>query len=388
MTTLLEKRSLPYLALGGVWEQDDVDAAQRVIAAAAEPNGNFFPLPEEADFQKALAAHEGATYAVAVNSCGTALDLCMIALGIGPGDEVIVPGLTFVCSAGTAAARGAKVVFADVDPATLCLDPKAVRAKITPRTKAIIPVHFAGHAADVRGFDAITKEFGIPVIYDAAHAVGTKFEGQPIGGAGLASCYSFQSNKNMTTLGEGGAITSNDAEFAEKVRGLKTFGYVYGAKLRVTQIGFNYRMTKPQAATGLTQLAKIDRIIAQRLTNYQSLAAALKDAPGLTLPAGLTADHGCHLFVIRIDTAALKTTRDQFVKHLKDEWQVGTAVHYPAVWTWEAFATVDLDKSNNPVTEKACEEVLSLPVFPNTTAEETAYLAQALRQTIAHFVAE
>ncbi|MBE2204010.1 MAG: DegT/DnrJ/EryC1/StrS family aminotransferase [Chthoniobacterales bacterium] len=382
MTTTLEKRSLPYLALGGVWEQDDVDAAQRVIAAAAQSNGNFFPLPEEADFQKALAAHEGAAHAVAVNSCGTALDLCMIALGVGPGDEVIVPGLTFVCSAGTAAARGAKVVFADVDPATLCLDPKAVRAKITPRTKAIIPVHFAGHSADIRAFDAISQEHGIPVIYDAAHAVGTKFEAQPIGGAGLASCYSFQSNKNITTLGEGGAITSNNAEFAEKVRGLKTFGYVYGAKLRVTQIGYNYRMTKPQAATGLTQLAKIDRIIARRLANYQRLVGALQGVPSLTLPVGITPDHGCHLFVIRIDTDALETTRDAFAKHLKEEWQVGTAIHYPAVWSWEAFAAVDYDKGNTPVTEQACEQVLSMPLFPSTTDEEVDYLAHALRETV------
>ena len=382
MTTTLEKRSLPYLALGGVWEQDDVEAAQRVIAAAAQLNGNFFPLPEEADFQKALAAHEGAAHAVAVNSCGTALDLCMIALGVGPGDEVIVPGLTFVCSAGTAAARGAKVVFADVDPATLCLDPKAVRAKITPRTKAIIPVHFAGHSADIRAFDAISQEHGIPVIYDAAHAVGTKFEAQPIGGAGLASCYSFQSNKNITTLGEGGAITSNNAEFAEKVRGLKTFGYVYGAKLRVTQIGYNYRMTKPQAATGLTQLAKIDRIIARRLANYQRLVGALQGVPSLTLPVGITPDHGCHLFVIRIDTDALETTRDAFAKHLKEEWQVGTAIHYPAVWSWEAFAAVDYDKGNTPVTEQACEQVLSMPLFPSTTDEEVDYLAHALRETV------
>src|SRR5688572_19157304 len=130
-------------------------------------------------------------HAVAVNSCGTALDLCMMALGVGPGDEVITTPLTFVCTATCASARGATVVFADVDPRTLCLDPAKVRAKITPRTKAIIPVHFAGHAADVDGFDAITRDTGVPVVYDAAHAVGTKFKGRPIGGAGKASCYSF-----------------------------------------------------------------------------------------------------------------------------------------------------------------------------------------------------
>lgn len=385
MSTTHVKRSLPYLALGGVWEGDDVAAAHAVIAAATQPNGNFFPLPEEADFQKAFAQHEGATHAVAVNSCGTALDLCMIALRIGPDDEVIVPGLTFVCTAGTAAARGAKIVFVDVDQRTLCLDPKAVEAKITPRTKAIIPVHFAGHAADVDAFDALSKKHGIPVIYDAAHAVGTKSNGKPIGGAGLANCYSFQSNKNMTTLGEGGAVTSNDPEFSEKVRGLKTFGYVYGAKLRVTQIGFNYRMTKPQAATGLTQLAKIDRVIAARLRNYRCLSASLEGVPCITLPTGISEGHGCHLYVIRVDTEALGTTRNDFAAHLKNEWQVGTAIHYPAVWDWEAFADVPHDKADTPITHRACEQVLSLPLFPSTTPDEVDYLAHALRETVRHF---
>src|SRR5688572_2562328 len=123
--TRFEKRRVPFLALGGRWEADDVEAAARVIGAAQRPDGNFFPLPEESEFQAALARHEDSRHAVVVNSCGTALDLCMMALQVSAGDEVIVPGLTFVCTAGTAVARGAKVVFADVDPATLCLSPAA-----------------------------------------------------------------------------------------------------------------------------------------------------------------------------------------------------------------------------------------------------------------------
>jgi dTDP-4-amino-4,6-dideoxygalactose transaminase len=381
--TAVKKRNVPFLALGGVWEQDDIDAAMRVINAAAGPNGNFFPLPEEADFQKALAAHEGSTHAVVVNSCGTALDLCMIALGVKEGDEVIVPGLTFVCTAGTAAARGAKIVFADIDPVTLCLSPAAVEAKITPRTKAIIPVHFAGLACDVDGFDRISKRHGIPVIYDAAHAVGTKHKGKGIGPAGKASCYSFQSNKNMTCLGEGGAVTSNDAEFAEKVRGLKTFGYVYGPQLRVTQIGFNYRMTKPQCATGLSQLAKIDRVIARRLARFQQLDKLLVGVEEIIRPGGIGEGHGCHLYVARLDTDKVKFSRADFLKQLKDVWQVGTANHYPAVWSWEAFEKVGYDNSNTPVTHKACQQVMSLPVFPSTTEEDIEYIAHAIKETIA-----
>lgn len=376
MTT--DTRSIPFLALGGAFEQDDVDAALKVMQAAAEPNGNFFPLPEEPDFQKAFAEHEGANHAVAVNSCGTALDACMMVLGIKPGDEVITTPLTFVCTATCASALGAKVLFADIDPKTLCLDPAKVREKITPKTKAIIPVHFAGLAADIDGFDAITKETGIPVIYDAAHAVGTTYKGKPIGGAGLASCYSFQSNKNITTLGEGGAITSNDADFAEKVRQKKTFGYVYGPKLRVASVGFNYRMTKPQLAVGMTQIAKAKRLIADKLAAMRKMQSLLADVDGVVLPGGIEDGHGAHLYVIR--TPGLD--RYAVAAHLKDQYQVGTAYHYPIVWTWDAFADLDYDKSDCEHAVAASEHAISLPVFAQSTDEDLQYVADAIKRTV------
>ena len=377
----MEKRNVPFQALGGVFDQDDVNAAMTVIQAVAD-GGSFFPLPEESDFQKALADHEGAAHAVIVNSCGTALDLCMMALNIGPGDEVIVPGQTFVCTATCAAARGAKVIFADVDPNTMCLDPAAVEKKITDKTRVIIPVHFAGHTCDIDAFDAISKKHGIPIIYDAAHAVGTTYKGKPVGSAGLASCYSFQSNKNITTLGEGGAITTNDPEFAETVRQGKTFGYVYGAQLRVVSVGFNYRMTKPQAAVGLTQLAKIDKVIAARLDRSAKMIDLLKDCPAVKCPVDMTAGHGCHLFVIQLDLDKLTIDRDAFRKALTEDYTIGTALHYPAVWTWEAAASFDYDKGDCPVTEKMCASVVTLPVFPNSTDDDLAYVAAAIKELI------
>ncbi len=137
-------RSIPFGAMGGVYGEDDIEAVMRTVRAAAEPGGDFFPLPEENQFHEALCRHEGAKKAVGVNSCGTALDLCMMALGIGPGDEVITTPLTFVCTATCAMAQGARVVFADIDPRTLCLDPEDVCRRISDKTKAVIPVHFAG----------------------------------------------------------------------------------------------------------------------------------------------------------------------------------------------------------------------------------------------------
>lgn len=380
MTTA--SRTVPFLALGGLFEQDDVEAAQHVIAAAAEEGGNFFPLPEENDFQNRLAAHEGAQKAVGVNACGTALDLCMMALEVGPGDEVITTPLTFVCTATCASARGAKVVFADVDDQTLCLDPRKVRDKITPRTKAIIPVHFAGLAADIDAFGQITKETGVPVIYDAAHAVGTKFKGKPIGGAGKASCYSFQSNKNMTTLGEGGAVTSDDEAFAELVRQKKTFGYVYGAGgTRVVTQGFNYRLTKPQLAVGLTQLAKIDRVNQLKREKARRLHKQLEGVGGLTLPTGVDDDgHAMHLYIVR----TTGVDRDTFRTQLKEQHGVATALHYPVVWSWDAFANdkIDYDDSDCDLAVRACEQVVSLPVFATSTDADLDYTAQAIRQTL------
>ncbi len=379
----MQIRAVPFGAMGGVYEQDDLDAVARVTTAAAAGAG-FFPLPEENDFQQAFAAHEGARQAIAVNSCGTALDCCMMALGVGPGDEVITTPLTFVCTAGTAVARGARVVFADVDPVTLNLDPEQVRQRLTPATKAVIPVHFGGLAADISAFDRITAETGVPVIYDAAHAVGTLYQGQPIGGRGLASCYSFQSNKNMTCLGEGGAVTTDNADFGERVRQLKTFGYVYGGpQLRVASVGFNYRMTKVQCAVGLTQLAKIDRVIQARQERMVRLNELLAGIDELILPVGHGAGHGSHLHVVRLDSTRARCTTAALTAHLKTRYQVGTAKHYPALWTWEAFANQGYDGTGCPVAARVCQEVFSTPVFPQTTDEELQYVAWALRQSLA-----
>ncbi len=277
------------------------------------------------------------------------------------------------------------MVFADVDPVTLNLDPACARAQVTSRTKAILPVHFAGLAADLEAFEALSRDTGVPVIYDAAHAVSARHRGRPIGGAGRASCYSFQSNKNMTCLGEGGAVTTDDPEFAEQVRRRKTFGYVYGPQLRVATIGFNYRMTKPQYAVGLTQLRKIDRVVAARQARMTRLDALLADVPELIRPAGHGPDHGSHLYVVRLDTDCVPFSRDALRARLQQEYGVGTALHYPAVWTWEAFAELGYTEAaaNCPVAAKACRQVFSLPIFPFTAEEDLDYIVWALKQSLA-----
>jgi len=307
----------------------------------------------------------------------------MMALGIKAGDEVITTPLTFVCTAGTIVARGARVIFADIDPMTWNLDPKQVCARISSKTRAIIPVHFSGLACDIDSFDRLSAETKIPIIYDAAHAVGTKFHGQPIGGRGQAACYSFQSNKNMTCLGEGGAITTNDETFAERVRQLKTFGYVYGGPaLRVASIGFNYRMTKPQYAVGITQLNKIDRVICLRQERMVKLNELLADVPEIIRPAGHGPEHGSHLYVVRLDTDKVSLSIPEFIGHLKSKYKVGTAKHYPPVWSWEAFQQLGYTAEGCPLAEKICAQVVSLPVFPRTTEDDLRYITWAVKETI------
>ena len=380
----MEIRPIPFIAMGGVYEDDDVEAVREVTARVAAGGGDFFPLPEENDFQAAFATHEGAGRAVAVNSCGTALDCCMMALGIGEGDEVITTPLTFVCTAGTAVARGARVVFADIDPVTLNLDPASVRERITPRTRAVIPVHFAGLAGEIDAFDRIAADTGVSVIYDAAHAVGTRYRGSRVGGRGQASCYSFQSNKNMTCLGEGGAVTTDDEDLAERVRQLKTFGYVYGGPaVRIASIGFNYRMNKAQYAVGLTQLAKIDRVNEVRRQRMLRLNELLADVPEVIRPSGHGPDHGSHLHVIRLDTDAVGFSTPEFVARLKGTYQVGTAKHYPPVWESEAFQALGYDGAGCPNAAKACAQVVSTPVFPGTSEEDLQYIAWAIKQSVA-----
>ena len=377
-------REVPFVALGGVYEEDDIEAVVSTVRSAAAPGGSFFPLPEETRFHEALAAHEGAQKAVGVNSCGTALDLCMMVLDIGEGDEVITTPLTFVCSATCATARGAGIVFADIDPTTLCLDPKSVRERISEKTKAIIPVHFAGLAADCDAFDAITQETGIPIIYDAAHAVSAKHCGRPIGGRGKANCYSFQSNKNMTTLGEGGAVTSNDEEFAERIRQKKTFGFVYTPKTRLASTGFNYRLTKAQYAVGLTQLAKIDRVVARRLEVFASMHDLLAGVEEIIRPGGIALGHACHLYVVRLDTTKVAFSREAYLETLKGKYRVGYTIHYPAVWSWDAIAELGYkaEMANCPVAAQACSQVFSLPLFPHTRREDCEYVAWAMKQAL------
>ncbi len=380
---MMQKRNLPWYAMGALLEQDDIEIVSKITAECAYSPRGFFRLPEEPDFQKAFAAHEGAPFASAVNSAGTGLDLAMWVLDIGPGDEVITTPLTFVCSATCAMMRGAKVVFADIDPVTYNLDPVSVEKRITKNTKAIIPVHFGGVTCDFDGFERLREKYGVKIVYDAAHAVGSKFRGKPIGAQGDMTVYSFQTNKNMTTLGEGGAVTTAYEEYYRALERKKSFGFQYGPKDDVLELGSNYRMTKVQSATGILQLQKVDRNNAKRASDAKLLCELLTDTKEIICP---TIPEDCfsasHLNTFRIDDEASGIDSTTFFRMLKEEYTVGISFHYKPVYDWQLFRDTGYDAADTPIAARVCRQLFQIPVFYHMTDDDYRYIAWAIQQCI------
>jgi len=268
---------------------EEAEAARAVVASGWLAQG-----PKVAEFERVVAEYCGTAHAVAVANCTTALHLGLIVLGVGPGDEVICPSMSFIATANSIAQTGATPVFADVDSRTFNLDPDAAEAAITPRTKVIMPVHQIGLPADMDRFNALGAKHGIKVIEDAACALGSRYKGRPIGGHSEMACFSFHPRKVITT-GEGGMITTNNAEYAQRLRLLRQHGMSVSDAVRHTAMqvvieqyvcrGYNYRMTDIQAAIGIEQMKKLDWIVARRRELAARYNAALADHPWLTAPS-------------------------------------------------------------------------------------------------------
>lgn len=379
----MEKRNLPWYAMGALMDQNDVDLVTKLVGECAHSSKGFFRLPEEPEFQKQFAAHEGAKYASAVNAAGTGLDLALWVLGVGPGDEVITTPLTFVCSATCAMLRGAKVVFADIDPVTYNLDPASVEKKITEKTKVIIPVHFGGVPCDIEAFDRIAKKYNVKIVYDAAHATGSLYKGQKIGGMGDMTVYSFQTNKNMTTLGEGGAITTNNEEYYRELERIKSFGFQYGAVDDVVQLGSNYRMTKLQSAAGIEQLKKVDRNNSIRNEGMRKLNALLHNVDEIvcpTIPEGCFS--ACHLNTYLLDDEKSGIVPEDFFHMIKEEYGVGISFHYKPVYSWKIFREAGYTGEDTPVAARVCRQLFQLPVFAHMTDDDYEYIAWAVKECI------
>jgi dTDP-4-amino-4,6-dideoxygalactose transaminase len=330
---------------------DESAAVDRVLRSGMVAQG-----PEVAAFETEFAEHfVGGRECVAVNSGTAGLHLGMLAAGIGPGDEVIVPSFTFAATANSVALTGATPVFADIEPEYFSLDPAAVEAAITPRTRAIMPVHLYGHPARMVELAALAERHGLLLFEDAAQAHGASLDGTSVGAFGRFAMFSLYPTKNMTS-GEGGMVSCDDAELARQVRLLRNQGMEQQYRNEI--VGFNARMTDIHAAIGRVQLTKVDGWTGTRQSNAARLSAELR---GVVTPAVAPgAVHVYHQYTIRVPE-----DRDGFVQALREEYGVGSGVYYPIPNHRLPSLAGYADGLELPQTERAASEVVSLPVHPS-----------------------
>ena len=335
-------------------------------------SGQLAQGPRVNEFEDRFAAWCGTRFAVAVSSGTTALHVALLAHGIGPGDEVITTPFSFIASANCILYAGATPVFADIEPDYFMLDPQDVEKKITPRTKAIIPVHLFGQAADMAGLSALADKYNLAIIEDACQSHGAKFHGQTVGAWGTA-CYSFYPTKNMTTI-EGGMITTDDEGVAERARLLRNHGspkrYLHES------LGFNFRMTDLQAAIGLTQLKKVDQWNRLRQKNAAYLSNKLAGLPGIRVPKVREGcEHVFHQYTIRAEN------RDALLEKLAAKG-IGVGVYYPIPIHQQPLYRQAGYNDSLPVSEAASLSVLSLPVHPALTQPELDEIVAAVAAAV------
>jgi len=349
--------------------------------------------PKVAELEERFRSLTGAPHAVAVSSATAGMHLLLSALGIGTGDEVITPSMTFASTVNQVSLRGAVPVFADCGYETLQVDPGEVERKITPRTRAIVPVHFAGAPADLDPIGEAAARAGIPVLEDAAHAVGTAYKGRHAGGSGHAAIFSFHPIKNVTT-GEGGMITCHDGKMADRLRRLRFHGIERDAWKRygkdgtphydIREPGYKYNLTDLQAAIGVVQMGKIADLNRRRGELAALYREGLREIPGIDLPASPRYPHvhAWHLFVVKVTGME----RDAFLSRLA-EYNIGTGLHFPPChllgFVRERFGTKEGDL---PETERAAQRILSLPLFPGMADADVEYVCEAVREILSEAV--
>ena len=364
--------------------EEDIAAVSAVLRSGWITNG-----PVGAEFESAVAAYTGNTHAVGLANATAGMHLLLKILNIGPGDEVITPSMTWVSIANMICLAGAKPVFVDVDKETMLVTPETIKNAITPRTKLIVPVHFAGAALDL---DPIYEAAGdIPVLEDAAHALGTFYKGRHIGAK--HALYSFHAIKNIT-CGEGGMFVSSDPAMADQMRRWKFHGIGMDAfdrqnrgrspQAEVLEPGFKYNLTDMQAALGLSQLKRIDSINAHRKSLamlYRELLAEIPEIRVLQDPSGYDFTHAWHLFVVRVDTP--KISRDEFMAELK-KLNIGTGLHFRCAHLQKYYReTMGFRAGMLPNTEYNSDRICSLPLFPGMTPDDLKDVVDAIKTLLA-----
>ncbi len=371
-------------------DQDDIDAVVETLKGDLITCG-----PKVTALEKKLCEVTGAKYAVVVSNGTAALHLAALAAGLKPGDEAIVSSITFAASSNCVLYCGAKPVFADIDAETYNIDPDSIRERITPATKAIVAVDFTGQAVRLDEIREICKEHNLLLIEDAAHAIGTKYKGQPVGSIADMTCFSFHPVKTVTG-GEGGAVTTNDEQLYHKLLRLRTHGITRNPEEMVhptddpwyneqVELGYNYRMTDFQAALLLSQLHKLPVFSARRKEIVEKYNEAFKDIPEITVQKEIPeSDTTRHLYILRLKLDKLTCTRRQFFDALYAE-NTCPQVHYLPVYYHSYYEKLGYKRGICPNAEKYYEEVMSIPLYYALTDADVDDVICAVKKVIDYY---
>lgn len=368
-------------------EDDDINEVVDTLKSGWVAKG-----PRTIEFEKRFAEYTGAKYAIAMNSATAALHIALIAGGVKPGDEVITTPITFAATVNTIIHVGATPVFVDVDPNTFCIDANKIEAKITDKTKAIVPVHYTGHACDMDKIRAIAEKYNLFVSEDAAHAIDTYYKGDLIGKKGDCASFSFYATKNICT-GEGGMLTTNREDIAEKARVISTHGmskaawnrYGKGGSWRydIEYPGHKYNMFDIQAALAKTQMNKLEFMQDRRKEIVKKYEEAFSHLDGIKLPPEAEyTTHSWHLYVVRLDLDKLTIDRDKFIE-LMAEANIGTSVHFIPVHLMSYYReNYGYKEGDFPVAESYFDTILSLPLYPKMNDDDVEDVINAVTNII------
>ncbi|MDI6719351.1 MAG: DegT/DnrJ/EryC1/StrS family aminotransferase [Methanomicrobiales archaeon] len=363
-------------------DEEELSAVREVLASRWLSMG---AVTEE--FERLFADYVGTRHAFAVSSGTAALHIAHRVLGISSGDRVITPSLTFVATSNSILYCGGSPLFADINgPDDLNISPEAVWENVTPETRAITVVHYAGYPCDMRILLTVAEENGLPLIEDAAHALGAEYRGAKCGSMGDIGCFSFFANKNLTT-GEGGMIVTNDDALAEKVRLLRSHGMTsltwdrhrgHGFSYDVTDLGFNYRLTEIASALGIVQLRRLDTMNRQRANLVSEYRRRLEGIPGISCPFQHYPEGSSHHIMPVIVSGELDRTT--LMASLKEEG-IQTSIHYPPIHLFTYYRqTLGAARGSLPWTEFAGDHELTLPLYPGMTVSDVGYITDCIRE--------
>ncbi len=371
--------------------EDDIEAVANVLRSDYITCG-----PQVEAMEAKLCKQTGAKYVVSCTNGTSALHLACLAAGVGEGDEVITTPLTFMASANCARYCGATVVFADINPDTYNIDPKSIREKITDKTKAIVAVDFTGQVVEADEIRAICDEYNLIFIEDAAHSIGSKYNGKPVGSLADLTCFSFHPVKTVTG-GEGGAVATNNAEYAHCMRLMRSHAMEHDPDKMLEgphegiwyyeqqALGYNFRMTDFQAALICSQMEKLDKFAARRKEIVKRYNEAFKDLDGIIVQQEIPESDTCrHLYIIQLDLDKLTCTRREFFDAMSAE-NVQCQVHYVPVYWFPYYKSLGYKEGLCPNAEKVYKGIMSIPLYPKLSDEDVESVIKAVKKLVEYY---